>query len=462
MSKALEPVLTIEISGPAAGVPTPAGGSPLAASVNVIGVPPAASLLRAFMVLERLQATNDLHEVLELIINALRETLGADRASVFQFDDQSSELFISQAHGGVEIRFPITKGIAGEAARSRKILNIPDCYADARFNPEVDRQTGYRTRNMLTIPLMSGDALEGVAQVLNKHETHGTHFDPHDETVARLLAAQAAIALRRAKLLHAEARKNKIEHDLAIARKIQQAGFPAQLPSIAGYDLAAFSSPAEETGGDAYDLFQPGVSDTPGAEGSDIAPLLFALGDATGHGIGPALSAGQFRAMFRMGGRLDADLPMIARQINAQLCQDLPGGRFVTAFMGNLDPVANTIEYVAAGQAPIILARADGTADVRDATALPLGLDVELAIDDAAPFCLEPGDVFLLISDGIYEAQNRANKHFGQDGLLKAVAAAGRQATATEVINTIVAHATKFAEGRPFDDDQTGIVIKRM
>lgn len=417
---------------------------------------------RALAVLDKLQASNDLHEVLSAVIDAMRDGLQADRASVFQYDDATKELFISQGHGVDTIRFPITKGIAGEAARTLQILNITDCYADARFNPEVDRKTGYRTRNMLTIPLQSsGGKLEGVAQVLNKDQAKGQVFDHADETLARILAVQAAIAIRRAKLLQSEVRKNKIEHDLSVARKIQQAGFPKVLPDLNGYSLAAFSSPAEETGGDAIDLFQPGIHD-PEEEAGRTAPTLFALGDATGHGIGPALSAGQFRAMFRMGARLDADLPNIAKQINSQLCDDLPMGRFVTAFMGCLDPMSHTIDYVAAGQAPLILLRADGTAEIRDASAMPLGLDTAFEIDATEPFRLNPGDTFLLISDGYFEAQNYQNKHFGEQRVIDAIKALGPNATATAMLESIAKEVTAFANGRPFDDDQTAIIIKRL
>ncbi len=422
------------------------------------------ALLRAFDVLEKLQATNDLHEVLSLIIDTLRDGLCADRATVFQFDQSTQELFATQAHGSSsaptpQIRFPITKGIAGEAARTRQILNIPDAYADPRFNPEFDKRTGYRTRNILTIPLLSsGGTLEGVAQVLNKNAAAA--FDSADETIARILAVQAAIALRRAKLLHAEARKNKIEHDLSIARKIQQAGLPKRLPQLSGYSLAAYSQPAEETGGDAYDLFQPGVA-VPGSDAEAEAPLLFALGDATGHGIGPALSAGQFRAMFRMGARLDAELPHLAAQINAQLCADLPMGRFVTAFMGNLDPMAHTIDYVAAGQAPLVLVRQSGQHDIRDASAMPLGLDTDFIVDPVQPLALLPGDTFLLLSDGYYEAQTPTNEHFGLDRVIATVLALPPDAPASAVIEAINRETLAFVQGRPYDDDQTAIVIRR-
>ncbi|MFN5958656.1 MAG: PP2C family protein-serine/threonine phosphatase, partial [Planctomyces sp.] len=386
-----------------------------------------AQLARLLSVGERLAASNDLDEVLALVIDAMRDVLRADRASVFQFDPQAQELFISQAHGVGAIRFPITKGIAGESARLGRILNIPDCYADSRFNPEIDRKTGYKTRNMLTIPLLSpeagaggaGASLEGVAQVLNKDPARGSAFDATDEALARYLASQAAIALRRAKFIVGEVRKKKIEADLAVARTIQQNSWPKCVPQMDGFDIAASALPADETGGDAYDLID--LRSLPPAA-PDAAPsgsgMLFALGDATGHGIGPALSVAQFRAMLRMGARLHASVSQIARHINIQLCDDLPAGRCITNMIALLDPRASRIRYVSAGQAPLILVRADGTSEVRGATTLPMGIDPDCDFSEVETFDLAPGDVFVLLSDGFYEAMNHENEHYGEQRIV--------------------------------------------
>lgn len=429
-----------------------------------------AQLARLLSVGERLAASNDLDEVLALVIDAMRDVLRADRASVFQFDPQAQELFISQAHGVGAIRFPITKGIAGESARLGRILNIPDCYADSRFNPEIDRKTGYKTRNMLTIPLLSpeagaggaGASLEGVAQVLNKDPARGSAFDATDEALARYLASQAAIALRRAKFIVGEVRKKKIEADLAVARTIQQNSWPKCVPQMDGFDIAASALPADETGGDAYDLID--LRSLPPAA-PDAAPsgsgMLFALGDATGHGIGPALSVAQFRAMLRMGARLHASVSQIARHINIQLCDDLPAGRFITNMIALLDPRASRIRYVSAGQAPLILVRADGTSEVRGATTLPMGIDPDCDFSEVETFDLAPGDVFVLLSDGFYEAMNHENEHYGEQRIVETVLA-NIALPAQGILETLARGTLDFAQGRPFDDDQTAIIIKRL
>ncbi|MFN0011375.1 MAG: PP2C family protein-serine/threonine phosphatase [Phycisphaerales bacterium] len=425
-----------------------------------------AALMRVLGVLEKLNASNDLHVVLGLIIDSMRDCLHAERASVFQFDAKAQELFITTAHGVTNIRFPITRGIAGEAGRTRQIINVKDAWEDPRFNPEFDKKTGFRTRGMLTIPLISADGtLEGVAQALNKNPKLGAHFDASDEVLAKALASQAAIALRRATLIEAEIRKKKIEGDLALAKTIQIAALPKSIPAIAGYTIAAQTIPAEETGGDTFDVINlADLPRVPADEGHVRAMrdgLVFMLADATGHGIGPAISVTQARSMLRMGARLGGDLSRVVAHLNAQLCEDLPSGRFITAFIGVLDPVAHTITYESPGQAPLLIVRADGSFEEFNANAMPMGIDAEMLPDVVEPFVLRPGDVFLLASDGYIEAMDPDNGQFGTEPTVNAI----REklgGTAEEMLANLNQRVTEFARGRPFGDDQTAIIIKRM
>jgi sigma-B regulation protein RsbU (phosphoserine phosphatase) len=429
------------------------------------GIVDPGALMRVLGVLEKLNASNDLREVLGLIVDSMRDCLRAERASVFQFDPASNELFMTQGHGGIEIRFPISKGIAGEAARTRSIINVKDAWEDSRFNPEFDKKTGFRTKGLLTIPLISSEgALQGVAQVLNKDPKLGVHFDQGDEVIAKALASQAAIALRRATLIEAEMRKKRLEGDLAVARKIQQSSWPKEIPRIEGYSIAAASLPAEETGGDTYDLIDLGtLAVQPGDEGHGRemqSGLVLLMGDATGHGIGPALSVAQARAMVRMGCRLGVGIARMVEHMNAQLCEDLPLGRFITAFVGYLDPSKHTITYSAPGQAPLLVIRADGSYEERSANGMPMGIDPETPPERVAPFELGVGDVFALLSDGYIEAQAPDNEQFGLERTLAAVRR-GMSRSAEDILSCIDMDVREFVRGRPFGDDQTAVIIKR-
>lgn len=146
-----------------------------------------------------LGSTLDLDELLYRIMEVTREQLNADRCTVFLIDQERQELWSKVAMGvNQEIRFPMTKGIAGHVARTGEILNIRDAYADPRFNPEVDKKTGYRTRNLLTMPMHNKqNEIIGVFQVLNKKEGS---FTDEDVELLKAIASIAATAVENASL----------------------------------------------------------------------------------------------------------------------------------------------------------------------------------------------------------------------------------------------------------------------
>jgi phosphoserine phosphatase len=250
-----------------------------------------ADLERLLDVARQLGATVELDPLLVAIAAAATSVLDCERATVFLLDRKAGELSSRLATGIAgapieEIRFPVTLGIAGEVARSGAAINIPDAYADPRFYPEFDRRSGYRTRSMLTIPLIAHDgATVGVLQLLNKL---GGPFAARDEEIAGFLGTQAGVAIHRQLLLEQFAVKQRLERDLNIARDIQRGLLPRDPPVVPGFDIAGWNRPADETGGDYFD-FMP----------VDGGGLAITIADATGHGIGPALVVSETRALFR-------------------------------------------------------------------------------------------------------------------------------------------------------------------
>ncbi|MFZ0487832.1 MAG: GAF domain-containing protein [Arenicellales bacterium] len=148
---------------------------------------------------EVISSNLQLDELLNQVISIVTDMLNADRSSLFIYDSRTGELWSQVAEGlEKEIRFPSSAGIAGSCFTSGQSINIPDTYADERFNPDVDRNTGYRTRNMLCMPIAnkSGRKL-GVLQVLNKRKGP---FNRNDENRLRAFSYQVAIALENAQL----------------------------------------------------------------------------------------------------------------------------------------------------------------------------------------------------------------------------------------------------------------------
>ncbi len=261
----------------------------------------------------------------------------------------------------------------------------------------------------------------------------------------------------------------RLERDLQIARQIQQSTLPRTLPVLEGFDLAAWNEPADETGGDTFDvigLAADGTDATASARANaDRAPravrAVLLLADATGHGIGPALAATQIRAMLRMAVRLGADLGEVARHLNEQLVADLPDSRFITAWLGEIDASAGTVASFSAGQGPILVYRAaTRSIERRPADAPPFGVVDDLAVRPAPPVALNRGDLFIVLSDGFFEARNARGEQFGPARVERIIAQAAG-ATAKEIIAAVRAAVDDFTSQARADDDRTILVIRR-
>jgi len=428
------------------------------------GTDDVAALEKLLAISRRLGESSDLPGVLSVIIDALRDLLKADRATVFTYDAQTSELVIHVAHGigggGQVIRIPANRGIAGAAAESRATVNIPDAYADDRFDRSVDQRTGYRTRSILAVPLIDHDGgLVGVAQVLNK--ATGT-FDGRDEWLARGIAAQAAGALRRATLIEDHIARAKLEEEMHVARTIQQGSFPTALPAVAGYEIAARSTPADDCGGDAYDCI--GLDDSGVVEQDAPADrVMFLLADATGHGVGPALSSMQARGMTRLGARLRTGLLNTAREVNNQLCQDLPSGRFVTAWLGLLDRHTHTVESFSAGQGPLFVYRYDEDRfEPVDTDAPPFGvISCGFPCDQSQTVTLNPRDLLVVLTDGYYEAMSPDGTQWGDPAVLEVVRTL-RDRPCTQILDALDAGALSFSQTPSTADDRTAVIVRRL
>lgn len=383
------------------------------------------------------------------IVAAGRQVLDAEHGSIFLHDVATGELVMSTSGDLSPVRIPFGQGLVGACARTLEPINVPDCYADARFSDAVDRLSGKRTRCMLSLPLIGYDGtLIGVLQLLNKRT--GT-FDARDECVAQLLAAQCAAALQRSMATEALLAAEQLHEEIRVAREIQMSGLPDSMPPLAGYDGAGLFRPTEQTGGDLFD-FVP----------IDEHRMFLLLGDATGHGIGPALSATQVRAMVRVALRLGADLDAIHAQVNNQLLHDLPDDRFVTAFLGQLDNRDHTVRFHAAGQAPLLhLHAASGEVTWHGVTTIPMGA-LELAQPDSARILhMAPGDILGLISDGIYEYHDRDGRLFGEERVAALVREL-QNLPMRDLADRLLVAVQEFGAGARQADDITIVMLRRL
>ena len=413
-----------------------------------------ADLERLLTVARRLGATVDLDEMLQAIASAATDLLDCERATVYLYDAATDELRSRLATGMAdspvsELRFPAGLGIAGQVARTGMLVNLPDAYADPRFNPDFDKSSGFRTRSMLTVRLADhDDGTVGVLQLLNKRSRP---FDTRDEEIAGFLGSQAGVAMQRQTLLDHFAEKQKIQRDLNIARSIQQGLLPREQPLAAGFDIAGWNKPADETGGDFFDFFS-----------LDDDHLSVTLADATGHGIGPALVMAEARALLRAVLLRSTSLSRAVTDVHDLLCLDMPEGRFVTAFCGILNVSTATLEFLSAGQGPILrFHAASGLIEDLPAQGLPLAFVPGVIYDQPTTVMLAAGDLLVLLTDGFYEWERADGEGFGSDRVCELIRTHADR-SATDLIAILYEEVRRFADGSRQLDDLTAVIVKRL
>ncbi len=256
----------------------------------------------------------------------------------------------------------------------------------------------------------------------------------------------------------------RIEDDLQVARRIQQSALPERIPYLEGFDIDAFSDSADETGGDTYDVIGYRVDDQGrtialSVDNADRALLL--LADATGHGVGPALSATQIRAMLRMAVRSGTSLERIVHNVNQQLCDDLFGGRFITAWLAIVDTKNGSLTSFSAGQAPLLHFHADQQrTEILQADAPPFGIMRDLAVLAHSPRAMHPGDIFAVLSDGVFETTNADGEQFGIERAVDIIVN-HHEGTAGLMVTRLRQALAQFSPGVKSLDDRTAIIVKR-
>jgi len=358
-------------------------------------------LKRLLVVTRAMSAEKDLDRLLELIMQETTKVMQADRSSLFLYDEDSEELYTKIAQKAETIRIPVGSGIAGAVATSQQTLHIPDVYADERFNREVDRVTGFRTRNILCTPMLSYDGrLIGVLQVLNKQ---GGDFTDYDVMMLEALASQAAVALDNARLVAEYLEKQRLQQSLALAREIQTSLLPKHSPELPGFELMGWTCPCDETGGDYYDF----VELTP-----DLVAIVVA--DVTGHGVGPALLMAETRAYLRGALAQETDVSTVLSVLNNQLCYDMTQGRFVTMFLATLDVKTRQLRYSSAGHGHPLLWQPGVPVKELESTGPPLGVVSSIEFPPGDTMLIESGSVLLATTDGVEEAMNETGEMFGR------------------------------------------------
>lgn len=232
------------------------------------------------------------------------------------------------------------------------------------------------------------------------------------------------------------------------ARKVQESLFPTVPPRIPGFDIAGAVHPADRASGDFFDFIPMG---------QDSVGVLIA--DVSGHGLGPSLLMAQTQAYLRALAECHGRPGDLLTHANRLFSRN-DSGHFVTLFLCRLNPWARSFTYAAAGH-QAYLVHADGEAQVLSSTSIPLGIDEATTVPDGPTIAIAPGDVLLLLTDGIEEAMSPDRQDYGQQRVLSVVRD-HRTKSAIEIMEALFCSAKDFMRGDPQADDITAVVVKRM
>lgn len=293
-------------------------------------------------------------------------------------------------------------------------------------------------KNILVVPLPCHEQVNGLLALVNYP---GRQLHESDVSFLKIIAAQLALHLQVQEANLVEKDNQRLDNELSITGQIQDSFLPTRMPDVAGLDFAARLKPAHHVGGDFYDVFS--VPDG----------LAIIIGDVAGKGVPAALLSALIHATLKSEVQHHYEPAELLQNINHLIYEELDRTHtFITAFLAILQTNPLGLRYASAGHTVTLL----WTASSQDvlpltSTGLPLGVTPEVQIGQKE-LRLDPGDVLLLYTDGITEAENEQGRVFGMQAMIDLLVAA-HTAPADRQIGVILDGLDLHRGSRPLSDD---------
>jgi len=363
-----------------------------------------------------------LEELFPRLIDLAKEVTNAEASSLMLYNSESHLLEFASIKDDVmgdraddvlksSVKLKMGEGIAGWVAQNRKAVMVKDAQRDPRFSKRADRQSGFVTRTMLSVPLSHQEELLGVLNVLNSREK--PFFETDDLALLESFADLAAVAIARSRLVEERIEQERFQAELKAAAKIQELFWP-KIPELGeGSHVWAFSQPAASVGGDLYDVI-------PMPDGS----WLVYVADVAGKGLPAALIMAALSAKIRSEAPLHGEVDKLLANVNNAMYELMSEeGFFATIVLSKYWPRAGRVQTARAGHPHPLWVIKHGFRELPKLNGIPLG--VELGTEyEKTEFVLSPGESILFITDGVTEAENEENELFGNDRLTDYLAGA--------------------------------------
>jgi sigma-B regulation protein RsbU (phosphoserine phosphatase) len=394
----------------------------------------------------KVSSSLDLDEVLDTIFESLKELIDYAAAVICVIDTRSGTVYELKTLGyppdSVGQDFLASGGgIIGWVLENGHGEIVDDVKTDARYV-----KARAETRSEVAAPIIRADGK--VIGVINLEADRISAYDERDLELLTMFASLAAAAIDHTLLHRQVMRQRRAESELELARKVVDSLLPRSFPIIEGFDIYGATIPVREVGGDYLD-FIDSITDR----------LAVIVADVSGKGLAAALIMVTFRAYIHATVINELAMRIVMARVNRLVHETTDGDRFITSFYGLIDPEHKRLLYINAGHNPPLLLRADGTSKLLDEGGLPLGVFENSRYSESVVE-FRSGDILVLYTDGVVEANNQRDEEFGLERLEKIVRAASDR-RAHEIVGVITKAVDEYSdEVGGAEDDLTVSIIK--
>lgn len=411
---------------------------------------PEAKLNALIEITKSLGRTIALDKVLPKVLDCLFDLFKqADRGFIVMADGDGNlkPLAMKLRRENDEVTIRVSRTIVRHVLEKRQAIISTDAATDERFDLSQSI-TDFRIRSMMCAPLFDteGNSI-GVIQLDSL--SNSVSFQNEDMDILATVALQASSAIDKAKLYQIELRQQELGRDLELANEIQHRLLPNEAPDFVGYELFDYYRPAEQVGGDYYDYIPLG---------NDRLAIL--VGDVVGHGIAAALLMAKVSAEARFALASNQTAAQAMSQLN-QAISKLGLDRFITIVLALLDRGTNKLTVVNAGHLPPIVGCKNGEAAAlsTDQSGLPVGIMPDYDYEEFS-VDLKPGDMVVLYTDGVNEAQNLQGELFGHQRVIDQLKEK-EWLSSTDFGNSLIAGVRQHLNGNQQDDDVCLVCFRR-
>ena len=360
---------------------------------------------------ERLTTLQNRDGLLEGAMEVCIETLHFERGAIGirRRNQRAVDWPVVRNLRGAEGELTISRTLLGRALDHGERAIFTDDGA-ARVDPSVSMvQQGIRSA--MCVPLLHGEQTLGV--IYGDRLSTSTSYSNEDIDFLAAIARQVSIGLINCQLLDDQRHMIQLNHDLDVARSIQNGLFPTSLPNHATLKVAALNDPGRRISGDYYDAIE-----------REDGRLWCLIADVTGEGVAAALQMANFQAAVRVSLSDATDPAELLTRWNRFLCQNATRSRFITCLLALVDLRSHSVCFASAGHWPPLIARGVGTlpSELDSDSGFPLGVVEDTTFQSTTVELGPEPFVLFCYTDGVNEALDSAGQSFGQERLLQAIA----------------------------------------